>query len=101
MDFNKANHTCKEDCYVGDISHLEDGSISQYLYHFEDYNDETQRWVEDVFVGPRAIYILFDADGEYTMSCAALYNQEQYEYWQYQIVSGPFATTEQALLKAA
>lgn len=98
-DTNINAHVCNFDCFIGQVSYSEDGILGQFHYHMdgvtETIDDEgfieerPNGWAEDVFVGPRAYYVLCDHKGEYDIALAAPMSADQSAYWEAQLVSGP------------
>lgn len=99
IDEIKAAHICGQDCGVGDVSYSPTGVLGQYHFHRDGDND--CGWADDIFVGPRAVYVLFDGDGEYDLPFAAPLNADQQAYWADQIVSGPYGSRGAAFPVAA
>ena len=86
MDDMKAAHVCGDDCYVGDVSNS-NGVLDQLHYHRE--GDSESGWAEDVFVGPRAIYILSDDEGDFNLPFGKPMDAETRDAWSTFGIAGP------------
>jgi hypothetical protein len=74
------NHVCNASCKQGETLRSEEGRLGRYLRHRE--GDKV--WFEDIFIGPRAVYVHRDKCGAYAVDYAAPGLAPEY-------AEGPFA----------
>ena len=64
----------------------------------DEHHENGKGWADDVFVGPRASYVISDPEGDCAVPLACPMNEEVVAIWAGQVASGPHGSEPENLL---